>query len=123
MGETRWVKSRLILAVSTAAFAAWICAFATSIAALAARTRASIAEVRLRRVIKVLLARGFGFGERSVFFYVELALDLFGLGIGQLRFILGDLRPGFRKLPLGLIERGLERPWIDLKKRLASFDE
>ena len=96
-------------------------------------------NVSLDGIVIVLLRDGFLLRQRRVLVYIELSLDLVSLCLGKLclglqqltvglrdlRLRLRDLRIGLLKLSLilrhlavGLVQRGLKWPRINLKQQL-----
>ncbi len=53
-------------------------------------------QVVLRGVVEILLGDGLLFGERDVTVFIELGFVLIGLGRGELRLRLDQLRLGLR---------------------------
>ena len=114
MGDVRWVKPRLICAVSTAAFAdctaalaAVIWAFAVATWAVADCTCAFAARLFCGRVIQILLGDGLLLRERSVTIHVELRPALIRLRHGYLSLRLQQLSAGLLQLPLCLRQLSL----------------
>jgi len=73
-------------------------------------------EIVLDRIVEVLLAGGLFLGQRGITVYVELCATLNCLCVGKHGF-------GLSQLSLGLVQRGLKRTGVNLKKQLALFDE
>jgi hypothetical protein len=87
-------------------------------------------HVILRGVVHVLLGDGLLFRQWGVPVDIELGSYLIGFRYGQLCFGLREPCLGLRQLPVGLCElalalldNGLERPRIDLKKQLPFLYE